>query len=144
MIVVILAADASDTGWTVTTTLAAVGAVISLVTLIVTTYFTGRRERVKWAREQLAEAFYDFVNATYAASQAAHQLQKALWADAEPASIQALADEARSELLAVRHAQTKIRLLAPARTVQLANDARFRLRDLHDSAHPDVSEVEHE
>jgi hypothetical protein len=50
-------------------------AVISLITLVVTTYFTGRRERVKWAREALAEAFYDFVNISYAASDALHHHQ---------------------------------------------------------------------
>ena len=55
-------------------------AAISLITLVVTTYFTGRRERVKWAREALAEAFYDFVNTSYATSQALHHHQKQLWA----------------------------------------------------------------
>ncbi|MGH3566431.1 MAG: hypothetical protein ACRDRH_10440 [Pseudonocardia sp.] len=144
MILVVLAADLGGTGWTVTTTLAAVAASISLVTLIVTTYFTGRRERVKWAREELAKAFYDFVDASYAASQAVHQHQKALWAGAEPVDIQTAASEAKSQLLAVRHAQTKIRLLAPARTVERANDVRFRLRDLNDSTHPEISEAEHE
>ncbi len=144
VILVVLAADLGGTGWTVTTTLAAVAASISLVTLIVTTYFTGRRERVKWAREELAKAFYDFVDASYAASQAVHQHQKALWAGAEPVDIQTAASEAKSQLLAVRHAQTKIRLLAPARTVERANDVRFRLRDLNDSTHPEISEAEHE
>jgi hypothetical protein len=67
------------------TTASFTAAVISLITLVVTTYFTGRRERVKWAREALAEAFYDFVNTSYAASEALHHHQKQLWAGADAA-----------------------------------------------------------
>jgi hypothetical protein len=87
-------------------------AAISLITLVVTTYFTGRRERVKWAREALAEAFYDFVNTSYMASQALHHHKKQIWAGADGSSLQASADEVNAQILALRHAQTKIRLLA--------------------------------
>jgi hypothetical protein len=86
-------------------------AAISLVTLVVTTYFTGRRERVKRAREALTKAFYDFVNASYMASQALHHHQKQLWAGADGSSLQASADEVNAQILALRYAQTKIRLL---------------------------------
>jgi hypothetical protein len=111
---VLMAADAPDAGWNVTMSVAAVAAAISLVTLLVTTYFTGRRETVKWAREALAEAFYDFVNASYAAGQTFHEHQKLLWAGADPPSLDASAVEVETESLALRHAQTKIRLLARA------------------------------
>src|SRR4051794_748456 len=55
-------ASADPGGWTVTTSIAAAAAVISLTNLVVTTYFTGRREHMKWAREALAEAFYKYVD----------------------------------------------------------------------------------
>jgi MoxR-like ATPase len=119
-------------------------AVISLITLVVTTYFTGRRERVKWAREALAEAFYDFVNISYAASDALHHHQKQLWAGAGESSLQASADEVSAQILALRHAQTKIRLLAPARTVNLANEVRFRVKDAVQAASPTTTAEQHE
>lgn len=119
-------------------------AAISLITLVVTTYFTGRRERVKWAREALAEAFYDFVNTSYMASHALHHHQKQLWAGADGSSLQASADEVNAQILALRHAQTKIRLLAPARTVDLANEVRFRVKDAVQAASPTITAEQHE
>lgn len=119
-------------------------AIISLVTLVVTTYFTGRRERVKWAREALAEAFYDFVNASYAASQALHQHQKWLWSDADASSLRASEDEMQAQVLELRHAQTKIRLLAPTRTVNLANEVRFRVKDAVQAVSPTITAEQHE
>lgn len=79
MIRVLLAADAADSGWNVTTSVAAVAAGISLATLIVTTIATGRRERVKWAREALAGAFYTFIDTSYTAATAARKRQEVLW-----------------------------------------------------------------
>jgi hypothetical protein len=87
-------------------------AAISLITLVVTTYFTGRRERVKWAREALAEAFYDFVNTSYMASQALHHHQKQLWAGADGSSLQASADEVNAQILALRHAPGECAVVA--------------------------------
>ncbi len=53
-------AQATDAGgWTITTIVALVGAIISLATLIVTTVSTGRRGDRKWAREALSQAFYE-------------------------------------------------------------------------------------
>jgi hypothetical protein len=75
MLRVLLAADAADSGWNVTTSVAAVAAGISLATLIV----TGRRERVKWAREALAGAFYTFIDTSYTAATAARKRQEVLW-----------------------------------------------------------------
>ena len=99
-------------------------AAISLVTLVVTTYFTGRRERVKRAREALAKAFYDFVNASYMPNQALHHHQKQLWAGADGSSLQASADEVNAQILALRYAQTKIRLLAPGGCPKLGYPTR--------------------
>ena len=143
MLNVLIAADAPDTGWNVTTSVAAAAAGISLVTLLVTTYFTSRRETVKWAREALAEAFYDFVNASYAAGQAFHEHQKLLWADPDPSSLDASAVELESQTLALRHAQTKIGLLARARTVELANQVRFRYRDGIEGSASSITTDEH-
>jgi len=118
-------------------------AVISFVTLIVTTYFTGRRERAKWAREALAEAFYDFVNVSYSASNAVHQYQKHLWQGGDDAALGHSADEMRAQELALRHAQTKIRLLAPTKTVNLADEVRFRVKDAMRDANPTVTPEQH-
>jgi hypothetical protein len=59
----------SQTGALMQVDLAAIvassAAVISIVNLVVTTYSTGRRERFKWARDSLAEAFYSFIDASF-------------------------------------------------------------------------------
>ena len=40
--------------------------------------------------------------------------------------------------------QTKIRLLAPARTVDLANEVRFRIKDAVQAASPTITVEQHE
>lgn len=129
---------------TLTTVAAFTAAAISLITLVVTTYFAGRRERAKWAREALAEAFYDFVDASYSASNAVHQYQKHLWRGGDEASLRDAADAMRAQELALRHAQTKIRLLAPAKTVDLANEVRFRVKDAIRDAGSTITPEQHE
>jgi hypothetical protein len=119
-------------------------AVISLMTLVLTTYFAGRRERVKWAREALAEAFYDFVDASYSASNAVHQHQKHLWQGSDEDSILRTANDMQAQVLALRHAQTKIRLLAPGKTVNLANEVRFRVKEVVLAVSPAITAEQHE
>ena len=136
--------DPAEAGWTVTTTLAAVAAGISLLTLIVTTYATGRREDVRWAREELAKAYYEFVDASYAAGQALHRHQELLWADADGPTATTSAEGLDGHAAALRHAQTKIRLLAPSRTVDRADEVRSRYRAAVEGAGPAVAEDEHQ
>ena len=118
-------------------------AAISLVTLVITTYFTGRRERVKWAREALAEALYDFVDSSYSASNAIHQHQKQLWRGDDEASVQESADAMQAQELALRHAQTKIRLLAPAKTVDLADEVRLNVSHATRAVSPTITPEKH-
>jgi hypothetical protein len=88
--------------------------------------------------------FYDFVNTSYMASHALHHHQKQLWDGADGSSFQASADEVTAQILALRHVQTKIRLLAPARTVDLANEIRFRVKDAVQAASPTITAERHE
>jgi hypothetical protein len=119
-------------------------AAISLATLVVTTYFTGRRERAKWAREALAEAFYDFIDVSYSATAALHQYQKHLWQGGDDDALRDSADAMRAQEVALRHAQTKIRLLAPTKTVNLADEVRFRVKDAIRDAGPMIPAEAHE
>ncbi|MEK6443920.1 hypothetical protein [Pseudonocardia sp. T1-2H] len=130
-------------GWTVTTWIAAVGAVISVATLVVTTTANSKRERTKWARETLVEAFFDFVNSSYDAGQAGKDYFKAAAACAEPEKLKKLIatlDEERDKLI---HVQTRIRLLAPNKTLQAARQLRRRVNDLRDSLERNTSWEEH-
>ena len=81
---------------------------ISFATLIVTTVFTGRRERLKWAREALAEAFYQYVDVSYRAKDAAEDHQRLVWRSAPQTEI----DESTAHLRTLRETmqdlQTKL------------------------------------
>jgi|tagenome__1003787_1003787.scaffolds.fasta_scaffold20014897_2 hypothetical protein len=139
MLRVLLAADAPDSGWNVTTSVAAVAAGISLVTLIVTTIATGRRERVKWAREALAEAFYAFVDTSYTAATAARKRQEALW-DGSADDERSTAAELDRQHSILRNNLTRIRLLAPSRTLQKAQSVRQAHSDLQHALAPDLDQ----
>jgi hypothetical protein len=132
------------TGWTVTTYIAAAGAVISVATLAVTTYYAGRRETIKWAREELAKAYYDFIDATYSATHAAYVRQKTEWGVPDSPSGDQAAHDLRSAVRAVREAQTKIRLLAPGRSVELANEVRLATVALERGISRETSYDDHE
>ena len=118
-----LAADAPDSGWNVTTSVAAAAAVISLVTLVVTTIATGRRERVKWAREALAEAFYAFIDTSYTTATAARKHQEALWSGSVEDGHATAAELDRQDSI-LRNNLTRIRLLAPSKTLRKAQNVR--------------------
>ncbi|GAA1860829.1 hypothetical protein GCM10009836_46220 [Pseudonocardia ailaonensis] len=115
-------------GWNVTTYIAAAGAVVSVATLVATTYFAGRRETVKWAREELAKAYFDFIDATYAATRASYRHHRTS-SEAESAD-GATGEALREAIRGVRGALTRIRLLAPRRSVDLANEVRLGLERL--------------
>jgi hypothetical protein len=137
-------APATDAGgWTVTTFVALAGALISLVTLVVTTRSASRRERRKWARETLAEAFFDFVNSSYDAGQAAkeHFKRAADGADAEELESLVMAMHAEEDRLI--HIQTRIRLLAPNKTLAAARQMRRRIEALRRSLERPTSREEH-
>lgn len=140
----IIAQAAEPTGWTVTTYVAAAGAVISVATLVATTYYAGRRETVKWAREELAKAYYDFIDASYHATHTAYVRQKAEWGVPDSPSTDQAADDLYHAIRAVRGAQTKIRLLAPGRTVELADQVRHALSALTNAISRATSYDEHE
>jgi hypothetical protein len=119
-------------GWTITTFIALAGAVISLATLVVTTWAAGQRERAKWARETLAQAFFDFVDVSYSAATAARQLHEGMrHAEAAPGrtDAQMTLDERMSELL---YHLTRIRLLAPTNAVSAAKQVRWAHKRAYD------------
>lgn len=132
---------ASDTGgWNITTFIALAGAVISLATLVVTTWATGQRERAKWARETLAAAFFDFVDTSYTAAAVASRLYRGLrgGADEEVAAVEEAELERQHSLLL--HYLTKIRLLAPTGTLEKAQALRQRHSDLAGVVDADLDE----
>jgi hypothetical protein len=130
------APEAGD--WTVTTFIALFAAVTSLVTLVVTTVATGRRERAKWAREELSQAFYEFIDASFRARDSVKDLQDLHWAGASVDRLGLAAAVVEEHRAALRHSQTKIRLLAPNTTFKEANELRMMIRRLADSIGPDL------
>lgn len=129
MLVLLAQPPASDAdGWTITTFIALAGAVISLATLAVTTWATGRRERAKWARETLAAAFFDFVDTSYTAVSATSRLYRGLCGGAVAEAAVAEVEVERQNSLLLHH-MTKIRLLAPAGTLDRAQALRQRHAD---------------
>ena len=112
---------------------------ISLATLVVTTFFTGRRERLKWAREALAEAYYHSVDVSYRAKDASTEHQHLLWAGApetEVAGSAAVLRRLRDEMLDL---QTRITLLAPRPTFNRSQELRRRVQDLQDALGPELT-----
>lgn len=129
-----------SSGWTITTFIALAGAVLSLVTLVVTTWATGQRERAKWARETLAEAFFDFVDASYTAASAASRRHRGLRIDAAPETQAADETALEQQHSLLRHHLTRIRLLAPASTLERAQALRQAHSDLRHAVAADVDE----
>lgn len=97
-------------------------AVTSLATLIITTVIGGRRERHRWARDALTDAFVAFLEASWRHSDKAAQAASA-GADAE----QLLAEyrEMRSQL-------TRMRLLAADGVVDAGQSLLRQQRQVHD------------
>jgi ribosomal protein L29 len=130
-----------DTGaWTITTFVALAGAIISLATLVVTTWATGQRERAKWARETLAEAFFDFVDTSYTAANATTKLYRGLVGDAAPETRAADTTEMERQHSLLRHHLTKIRLLAPTHTLERAQTLRRAHADFLHAVEPELGE----
>jgi hypothetical protein len=114
-------------------------AILGVINLAVTTYYAGRRERLKWARDALAEAFYEFVDISYRTRDLAlnqHRLLKRGTADEQRENARVL----REQNIALRHAQTKVRLLAPRRTVDLADQLRVQIKDLSELLRPSMTD----
>lgn len=107
-------------------------AVISIVNLAVTTYSAGRRERFKWARDSLAEAFYSFVDTSFLYSSALNQYQRLLLGESTAEEIELVRQAVQAQRSNLKHAQTKIRLLAPAKTLNRAQRLRTNLDKLSD------------
>jgi hypothetical protein len=128
--------DAGD--WTVTTFIALLAAITSLATLVVTTIAAGRRERAKWAREELSQAFYEFIDASFRTRDSAKDLQDLHWAGASVDRLSQAAAVVEDQRTALRHSQTKIRLLAPNATFQEANELRMTIKRLTESIGPDL------
>jgi hypothetical protein len=130
-------------GWTVTTFIALAAALISLATLIVTTVATSRRERANWARETLAEAFFDFVDASYDAGQAGKDHFTSAGPGTDPGELEGLVEKYDEHVDQLTHMQTRIRLLAPNKTLLAAKELRWRLLDLRRSLTTDTTQDEH-
>lgn len=123
---------------------ASAAAVISIVNLTVTTYSTGRRERLKWARDSLAEAFYSFIDTSYLYTSALNQYQRPFQKERAVDEVEATSQTVQTHRSALRHAQTKIRLLAPARTLDQAQRLRASLDELSDRVSEGLSQDEYD
>jgi hypothetical protein len=126
------------------TTFAALSAaVLGVVNLAVTTYSAGRRERLKWAREALAEAFYAFVNDSYHARGAAGNYQRAVYrGDASTEELEDLLRVVEEQRHKLRDAQTRVRLLAPAKTLNKAQAVRDTITQMVKALGPELDEDE--
>lgn len=81
---------------------------------------------------------------TISASNAIHKHQKQLRCDdTDEASLRESADAMQTQSLTLRHAQTKIRLLAPAKTVDLANAVQLRVKNATTETRPAMSTAQH-
>lgn len=123
--------QAPDAGeWTITTFIALAGAVISLATLIVTTVSSSKREDRKWARDALSQAFYDFTDAGFKTRDVAQEYQELVWAGADKETLIRAKEAMKAQKDLLRHAQTKVRLLAPKPAFEQAKDLRQSIRKL--------------
>jgi hypothetical protein len=107
-------------------------AVISVANLAVTTCATGRRERFKWARDSLAEAFYAFIDTSYLYSSALNRYQRLVQEEGTTEKIEVVKQTVQGQRATLKNAQTKIRLLAPTRTLDQAQRLRTNLDELSD------------
>jgi hypothetical protein len=102
-----------------------------------------RREHIRWAREEIASAFYDFIDASYSTAGAARKLQDALRygviGDLQRA--RTALDEQHSLL---RHHLTKIRLLAPRESLDLAQAVRQAHSNLRDVLTPELGDRQYD
>ncbi len=119
-------------------------AAISLATLIVTTYFASRREHVKWAREELASAFYDFVDTSFSAAGATRKLCGALRNDSDGDESQRARAELDLQHSILRHHLTKIRLLAPDDSLIKAQAVRQAHSNLRHALTPELTDEKYE
>jgi len=118
-------------------------AVISIANLTVTTYSAGRRERFKWARDSLAEAFYSFIDTSYLYGSALNKCQRLLWSEGTADEIERARQTMQAQSSMLKHAQTKIRLLASTRTLDQAQRLRTKLDHLSDVVSEDLSQQEY-
>ncbi|GGV04387.1 hypothetical protein GCM10010211_84470 [Streptomyces albospinus] len=90
-----------------------VAAATSLATLIVTTVIGGRRERRKWARESLTDAFVAFLEASWAHSDVVRYTP-----DEQPLNV----DTAQAFYAEMRSQLTRLRLLASEAVLEAGED----------------------
>lgn len=123
----------------VTTWAAIAAAVLGVINLAITTYSTGRRERLKWARETLGDATFAFVDASYRAADGAKKLQFLYSTGADQATI----DEGNAQLWVyreeLRNSLTKLRVLSTAATVATAQSVRQAISDYCNSLGPNLA-----
>lgn len=108
----------------ITTSAAVLAAVAGVLNLAVTAYFAGRRERLKWAREAIGEATFEFVDASFQVKDAAKRLQHLHTNKANSLEVEAAYTEMWEQRERLRNSLTKLRVLSPARTVQAAQVVR--------------------
>jgi hypothetical protein len=102
-------------------------AATSLATLIVTTVVAGRRERHRWARDALTDAFVAFLEASWRHSDIAGQT----------AGAGAHAEQLLAEHREMRSQLTRLRLLAADGVVEAGQALLRQQRRVHDVAGPD-------
>jgi hypothetical protein len=119
-------------------------AVISVANLAVATYATSRRERFKWARDSLAEAFYSFIDTSYLYSSALNRYQRLVQEEGMAEEIKVVKQTVQAQRSTLKHAQTKIRLLAPAKTLDQAQRLRTNLDELSDRVSEGLSQQEYD
>jgi hypothetical protein len=119
-------------------------AAISLATLVVTTYFASRREHVRWAREELASAFYDFIDASYSGAGAARKFRDALRNSVTGDELQRARTALDEQHSILRHHLTKIRLLAPHESLDLAQAVREAHSNLRHVLTPELGDRQYD
>jgi hypothetical protein len=135
------APDASD--WNITTSIAAAAALISFLTLVVTTVSTAKREDRKWAREALSQAFYDLIDASDKYTDAMGEYQDILWDGVPGAPHDDAYGKMEAAELAYRQANTRIRLLAPGSTVERAEGLQGELSSIRDALSRTMPRAKH-
>ena len=123
----------------VATWAAIAAAVISAANILVTTRSAGQRERLKWFREELAHSYYVFIDASFRYRHEIGVKYKALTSGASFQELEEIERNVQSCHAALRDAQTKIRVLAPRRVLNSAQNLRDAMDQLHARLSPNTS-----
>ncbi|MEU8155683.1 hypothetical protein AB0B94_18635 [Micromonospora sp. NPDC048986] len=112
----------------------AIAAALAAVLAALNIYYSGQRERERWARDVLVDVLVTFLDSSFDSSRAVRDHLEGAAADDAPDWVARVETAHRQKMAAL----TKIRLLAPGRAVDAAvglHEADYRFARLG-SAHP--------